>query len=96
MKTSLAVIRGIRWIVGLALAVALPVDWYFRDGLGPDSQTSTGFAAVGRTLSDPGLWILALVFVALILVERVVRGRSVGDVDPDLEEAMRVGRRRPV
>lgn len=56
--------------------VLLPAAWLLRDGLGPDSVASSGFAAAGRWLMTfySGPILAALVAAALTL--RVLRRQS--------------------
>jgi hypothetical protein len=55
----LCIALGIVFLLGTALAA-----WFFRDGLGPDSVTSSGFLAWGRFWRD---FRFALAFAAPVL-----------------------------
>lgn len=85
-KIWIEVLDYMRWIVGGALTIMLLFAWVLRDGMGPDSQSSSGFAAIVKTVSFLGGWVfaLALLFVALsVAICRLHRRK--GDVNGVLD-----------
>ena len=85
-KIWIEVLDSMRWIVGGALTIMLLFAWVLRDGMGPDSQSSSGFAAIVKTVSFLGGWAfaLALLFVALsVAICRLHRRK--GDVNGALD-----------
>ena len=85
-KIWIEVLDCLRWIVGVALTIMLLFAWVLRDGLGPDSRSSTGCTAVVKMFSFLGGWVfvLALLFVALsVVICRLYRrkGDANGAVD---------------
>ena len=63
----------------LGLLCVAPFAWILRDGLGPDSVQSTGFAAVGKAFmtfyTGPAILLLAAV--------RLLLGASIRNKQPD-------------
>ena len=56
----------------LAIVVVIPFAWILRDGLGPDSVSTTGFAALSRTFTTfyTGPAILLLTALDLLIRTR--------------------------
>jgi hypothetical protein len=55
--------RAVDGLLLLAVIAGLPFAWILRDGLGPESETTTGLAAIARTLTTfyigPVIFLLA-------------------------------------
>ena len=79
MKSLIAVLDCIRWTAGILLAVAILFAWILRDGLGPDAQETTGFAAIAKTFSSAEVWIIAFAFIALSAAVRFLSTRGAGE-----------------
>ena len=65
LRTGLLIFLDV--LIGFAVVCVLPFAWILRDGLGPDSVSTTGLAAVSETVMSfyVGPVILVLVFLEL-------------------------------
>lgn len=78
VRTTLLV--TVECFLGFILVCVLPFAWIMRDGLGPDSVTTTGLAALGRTLTS---FYIGPVLLLLILGDVWIRTRPVEKVATD-------------
>ena len=64
------VLVALEVLIGFAVICVLPFAWILKDGLGPSSVTSTGFAAVSKTFMTFYIGPVILVLVSLDLAIR--------------------------
>ena len=79
MKITIAILDCARWIAGILLAMEIPFAWILRDGLGPDAHETSGLEAVIRVLFFPDTRVLAIAFIALSVVLRLLSSRCAGE-----------------
>ena len=79
MKITIAILDCARWIAGILLAMEIPFAWILRDGLGPDAHETSGLEAVIRMLFFPDTIVLAIAFIALSVVVRLLSSRCAGE-----------------
>lgn len=79
MKITIAILDCARWIAGILLAMEIPFAWILRDGLGPGAHETSGLEAVIRMLFFPGIRVLAIAFIALSVVVRLLSSRCAGE-----------------
>ena len=60
----------------LAVAVASAFNWFFRDGLGPDAETSAGLSAIARFLEDGWVPIACWIFIVGVASIRLLKVRD--------------------
>lgn len=72
-----ALLAVVDLLLGFLMIAVLPFAWILKDGIGPDSVPTTGFAALGRVLMTfyVGPAILILVSTHLLLKKGTSPGR---------------------
>ncbi len=65
------VLVSLEILIGFAVVGVLPFAWLLRDGLGPDSVSTTGLAAVSKAFMS---FYIGPVILLLVLLDLAIRG----------------------